>query len=991
VRTTTIGNLLVDQALPEQYRQGTYDLDKKGIETLLDKMSREMDPDDYKLVLQKLNILGQKAAISAGTSVSLSSLKQGPKSKLFIQGVKDQVRAVQLDKSLTSDAKNKKIIDLLVGNISNIRDSIFNEGLEAESPFAIQAKSGSRGNANQLMQLVTGDGMVEDFKKRPIPVPILHGYAEGLSPAEYFAGSYGARQGSACLHEDTLVLMGDYSTKRISQLKVGDWIMGADLTGDMSPTRVVRVYDQGRQICNTYTFRKNNSREILELVATPNHRMLARLKGNSDSYIGPTAVKEPDAVALYRGTYNCGTKNKYVANLSAGQFNLNGLDEPLALLFGLMIGDGCTALSTKGQYQFSCADPELVRDINEYGSTHGFHIQKTGQGYSYLLKDTTAGNAIKAAIKTFVGECLAHEKKLPLCVWSWNDRSICNLIAGLIATDGSVYNCARRGKLSIGFSSTSKDLVVTLRRLLELRLGVWCTNIHFVAKETKSWAIHDQYEFDIVHPQSIQRFVSRIKLPGCKQLKLTLGLEKSAKPNYRNSKHTAKAVSMEVYGLCQTYDIEVEHPDHLFVLANGLVSHNSTKLSTASSGAALKQLVQASHKVVVTEQDCGTNNGLPVDANDPDNDGALLAQPVGDYGRDFVINGKFIKSQTGTVVVRSPLTCQAKNGICAKCAGIRERGRLPDIGDNIGIPASQALGEKLTSGALGAKHSGGQVKGKRIQAEGFKFIEGLMQSNANLVGLATVSEKDGRVKAITPAPQGGNYIQFDDDQYYIPSEQEPIVKVGDEVEAGDMLSNGVPDPSAVTRLKGIGEGRKLFTKIFTEAFKNTGHTANRRNVEAVARGLINHVQITDPNGYGDYLPDDVVNYDELLRSWQPREGTKKYRPNLAKNKFLEAPVLNYSVGTRISPKIAADLEYNKVKEVDAHDDPPPFEPINVRAIENAYRDPNWMTRMSGSYLERGFEEAVNRGRSADTHTQSYVPSLAEGVNFGKTLKTTGTY
>lgn len=614
MRNTTIGNLLVDRALPEKYRRGSYNLDKKGIEALLEPISQEMDPDEYKLVLQRLNVLGQRTAIESGTSISLSSLKKGPKSQAIIQSIKDQVRAIQINPKLSAGAKNQQIIDLLTNNITTIRDTIYNEGLEAESPFAIQAKSGSRGNANQLMQLVAGDGMVADFKQRPVPVPILTGYAEGVSPAEYFAGSYGARQGSA-----------------------------------------------------------------------------------------------------------------------------------------------------------------------------------------------------------------------------------------------------------------------------------------------------------------------------------------------------------------------------------------SAKLSTAQSGAALKQLVQSTHKVVVTEEDCGTDNGLPTEANDPDNEGALLARPFNGIAKDTPITSKFIKSSTGTVIVRSPLTCQAKYGVCAKCAGLRERGRLPNIGDNLGIPASQALGEKITQGALSAKHGGGQVKGKRIEAAGFKFIEGLMQSNANINGLATVAEVDGKVKAVVPAPQGGHYVQFDDDQYYVPIEQNPIVKAGDIVEAGDMVSDGVPDPSAVTRLKGIGEGRKMFTKIFTEAFRNSGHEANRRNVELIARGLINHVQITDPNGVGDYLPDDVVNYDDLMRNWTPRQGTKKYSPNLAKNKYLERPALNYTVGTRISPKIAADLEYNKVKEVEAHDDPPPFEPINVRALENAYRDSNWMTRMVGSYLERGFSDAVNRGSTAQLHTQSYAPSLAEGVNFGKDLKTKGVY
>jgi DNA-directed RNA polymerase subunit beta' len=80
--------------------------------------------------------------------------------------------------------------------IEPLKNAIYQHGLANDNPFAIQVKSGSRGNSDQLKQLVVGDMLVKDHRDRVIPVPVLHGYAHGVDPAEYWAASYGARRGS---------------------------------------------------------------------------------------------------------------------------------------------------------------------------------------------------------------------------------------------------------------------------------------------------------------------------------------------------------------------------------------------------------------------------------------------------------------------------------------------------------------------------------------------------------------------------------------------------------------------------------------------------------------------------------------------------------------------------------------------------------------------------------------------------------------------------
>jgi hypothetical protein len=78
-----------------------------------------------------------------------------------------------------------------------------------------------------------------------------------------------------------------------------------------------------------------------------------------------------------------------------------------------------------------------------------------------------------------------------------------------------------------------------------------------------------------------------------------------------------------------------------------------------------------------------------------------------------------------------------------------------------------------------------------------------------------------------------------------------------------------------------------------------------------------------------------------------------------------------------------------VTNVQAHKEPPPFEPEMVRGMANISNDQDWMTRMLGSYQEKGFLNSVHRGLSSDAAGSSYVPALARGENFGVSGVTSG--
>lgn len=415
-----------------------------------------------------------------------------------------------------------------------------------------------------------------------------------------------------------------------------------------------------------------------------------------------------------------------------------------------------------------------------------------------------------------------------------------------------------------------------------------------------------------------------------------------------------------------------------------------TKFATQDAGALSKQFNQVAHRLIVTKHDHSDQirhaaQGMPVDLDDPDNEGALLAYPVGGYPRNTVLRPKIIshlKSMgVNRLVVRSPITTGPMDGgLYGRDVGIRERGSISPLGDNIGIAAAQALSEPLAQAQLSSKHSGGIV-GAAKGVSGFKLINQLTQVPKTFKGGAAHAQLDGRVSDIEAAPQGGNFITIGGQRHYVGTGYEPKVKRGDVVEAGDVISDGIPNPAEIVRHKGIGEGRRYFVDSFRSAYKESGLPHHRRNIEIMARGLIDHVKMNEEHGH--YVPGDVVPYSRLEHMYQPREGNQTLPLNRANDMYLEKPVLHYSIGTKIRPSVTKSLNEFGINNVTVHKDPPPFEPEMIRGMENLSHDPDWMVRFLGSYQEKNLLRGVHRGAVSDEKGTSYVPPLARTVDFGK--------
>jgi hypothetical protein len=280
---------------------------------------------------------------------------------------------------------------------------------------------------------------------------------------------------------------------------------------------------------------------------------------------------------------------------------------------------------------------------------------------------------------------------------------------------------------------------------------------------------------------------------------------------------------------------------------------------------------------------------------------------------------------------------------------------------------------------LGSKHAGGVAAASKLG--GFELLNQQVQIPSVFKGGAAHADLDGKVTGIRQAPQGGTYIEINNKEHYVGRGFRPLVKIGETVEAGDVISEGTPNPAELVRHKHIGEGQRQFINNFRRSYVESDAYGARRNIETLARGLINHVQLTQE--MDSHVPGDIVPYSAIVRAYQPRDGHKTLQPSQASNLYLERPVLHYSIGTQVRPSVIKMLQKYNIPAITVHAEPPPFQPIMVRAMDNLSHDPDWMTRFLGSHVKKNFLTGVHLGHVSDEAGSSFVPALARGVDFGK--------
>lgn len=413
-----------------------------------------------------------------------------------------------------------------------------------------------------------------------------------------------------------------------------------------------------------------------------------------------------------------------------------------------------------------------------------------------------------------------------------------------------------------------------------------------------------------------------------------------------------------------------------------------SNISVVEPGDLAKILINNMGDKVITMPDCGTTNGVAMKSNDPhviDRYTAhALTNPAVSAGTLITPQlARTIAMATDSVVVRSPMTCLAHDGVCQKCQGLDYTGKLHSIGINVGMRAAQAMSEPLTQFSLNAKHGGRIDKGGDVkQLEGIKGVRQLLEIPESFLHKATLAEHTGEVTQVENAPQGGSYVWVGQTRHFIAPTLKVLATVGHKVEAGDVLSEGVPKPDEIVQYKGLGQGRRYLVDALHDVYKRAGADIDKRHLETLAKSVLNYVHVTDP-GKDDhgFLKGDTINYNKFVQAIADSRKHVELKDSLGE--VLASNTLHFTAGTPITQTMHDEMSKRGIKHVDIAMNAPRVEPVMRPASRTPLMSSDWMARLAHRYLKESLLGGAHRGDVSEEHGYSAAAAYAKGTTFGQ--------
>jgi hypothetical protein len=990
---TTLGQLLVNEALPEKYRDYGRVMDSKAVSAVMDKVANE-DPDSYRDILKNLFDVGRDVSYrTGGFSFGIDDLRTAVSAKQMRMELESKIRQIRTDKTLDDKTRSNRIIETVLSYQQPMEDAILAESKAEQNPLAFQIMSGSRGKPANLKGIRGGDLLYTDHKDRAIPIPVVHSFSEGLTPAEYFAGSFGARKG--VVDTKLAVQNSGYMSKQLLQIAHRLLITAKDAEDEAS------LVDRGLPVD------VDDSDNVGALLAMPvgnyprntmlTPKILKDISANGATKIlvrSPVATGSPDG-GLYARDVGVRERGGLPAN---GDFV--GLAASAAIAEPISQSTLCLAEGTL--VRMADWSVKRIEDIVPGDMVIGSDLEGN---LSVTTVKAVYNNGIRACHRSEFTVSMTKERvelvstldhKILAKAVRWHPTNIINDYGIHPLSEKCVRLCGLMPR-SVNHDGGTKHEPMALLLGLLLGDGCYTKSVHGV-----HLSCFDPLLIEHITPMLSEMGLKAVLRAGQKgyyrisQIKDTISQDPVTGRTLPGDRNPAliKIKELNMYGKYAYEKVLPEdvwswNRESLLNLLAGLIATDGsvyTAVQRKAQKAAYMSYASTSLEMVrqvrelisvrlgirpslVYTNKTGRKRNLYSISITRQADVAALAAILADY-----VPG----------VKRDRLKDVASGYITKKDTRFFYRKQQTSVGDlptyDIEVDNDTHL-FLLANGLIvsnSSKHSGGVAGGKSIS--GFKVLNQLIQSPKHSPFWATHAQADGKIEDIRPNPAGGQFIRVKGIEHYVSPDATIKLKPGEEIEAGDMLTDGIPNPAEFVRHKGIGEGRRQFVTAFRTALQDAGIGANRRNIEILSRGIVNHVRLND--SLGEFMPDEVVPYDALERTWTPRDGASKFNLEASRGKYLEKPVLHYTIGTRVTPNVLKDLKQFGIKDVLAHDEPAPFEPHFVRGLDNLQHDQDWMTKMLGSSLQKSTLNSVWTGAVAYEKGTSYVPSLAKSIGFG---------
>lgn len=413
--------------------------------------------------------------------------------------------------------------------------------------------------------------------------------------------------------------------------------------------------------------------------------------------------------------------------------------------------------------------------------------------------------------------------------------------------------------------------------------------------------------------------------------------------------------------------------EHLAMAYEGRANVVKTQTSTSEPGYLFKAIAPNLVHEVVTMEDCGTHNGLDTEmSNKRDVIGRV---PVGETKPITPLDYKGMSSSGKKKVrLRNTMTCEAPQGVCKLCYGISSRGHLPDIGENVGVVAAQSVSEGLTQAVLSTKHKSkvGKVRDPFLDAKN------MLSMTENFADEATIATLEGKITKVEKTSLLDTNVFVDAVPHFVPNSQDVIVKKGDHVKPGDALSTGTINPVKLVNLRGLGAGRKYYSKALKDAYAQPD--LDTRHFDLMSKNLMKYVTVTDP-GESNYLPGETVDIAKI--SGDLKKDTETVKTSAAVGKKLAVQILELTPGTMLDKHHIDYLLRSGIDSVKISKSGIQVQPV-VKGVGFAkFMDPNWISRLSFNRIPENIIAAAALGHKSEIHGVDPIPAYVIGSDFGQ--------
>lgn len=993
----TPGRLMFNRIVPPELREGDdgTPLNAGRLKEILQQVA-EKQPDRYRDISHSILKFGARASTEVSASFGLDDLDSPIDKASLLDGMRKEEDRVFANKKLTRDQRNSELVKIYGTYSQNLPDVVFDAAMQRGSNLAKMVASGARGSKGQLNSNIGADFLMLDADSRPIPVPITSSYAEGLSPAEYYAAAYGTRRG--LLSTKLSVAQSGYLSKQLSAAAHDLVVTEKDCTTN----RGIPTTPDDKDNIGSVLARPTGGYPAGTVVTG---RVLKQLR---DTKVNNFIVRSPLTCSAHNGI--CSTcagireKNRFPAIMDTiGLASASSVGEPLSQ--GTLSEKHC--LFEETFVRMADWSVKKIKDIrigdrvlgaNKDGGTFPVQVVNVFENGPKVCWETKfrigVSKDVRSLVSTLDHKILAKRKyhirpeNRTDGNQKWGEEELIPI--------GTKSSYSFSAVMPSSFDDS--DLVDEQHSLLlGLLIGDGCYTTS-VPGGGAQLACCDPLLIEDITPYMTALGYKMSKAGDSYrigQLKKTKGVSHARGGRWAEHPLKTLLVKLKMYG---KYAHQKEIPDEALAWSNksiagligGIIATDGCVCQTASKCPMIRLSMTARPVVERVKFLLETRFGIlgsPVKRREVSRC-ATARLPI--YTFDV---SSWSSVKRFHQVVKIPGAKQGRLDSWISTTKLSDRefdsrratrieqacvGKLPTWDIQVDHPDHLFV---LASGLI-VSNSGGVASSSGKAVSAFRSIESLVQIPETFPEVAPVAHLDGPVTKIEDAPQGGNYIHIGGQSHYIPRGRELMVKPGDTVEAGDVLSSGTPNPAEIVRYKGIGSGRLYFVNALRKAMTTNKIDVDRRNLEVLGRSLINHVKVTDPEGYGSFLPDEVAEYDGIERDFSP-EKHQTMPVAKAGGQYLARPALHYTIGTRITPSVIKTLNDSGEKDIDVMDSSPGFVPDMQRLADIPGFKADWMAQMAGSGLRKHILKNVHSGDAVSKiHGTSFIPGLAKGTEFG---------